>query len=84
VVEVAVAVGVAVTVGVGVPPAGTLSDTVSIAKSEQSPVQLVMLNMTAWILAAVLSRMPMKVASPATSLITLNGPPSETMPLSNA
>src|SRR5258708_6188183 len=83
---VAVAVGVggtvpvAVAVGVGVPAPGTFKDTVSIAKSVQSPVQLVMLKTTLVMLAAVLSRTPMKVASPLTSLVTGNDP-SEVPPL---
>lgn len=73
---------VAVAVGVGVPPVGTFNDTVSIAKSLQSPVQLVMLKTTCVMLAAVLSRTPMKVASPLASLTTGNDP-SE-VPPSNA
>jgi hypothetical protein len=79
-VGVAVRVGVAVAVGVGVAPPGTFNETVSIAKSVQSPVQLVRLNVTLVMLAAVLSRTPMKVASPFTSLSTGNDP-RETPPL---
>lgn len=85
-VEVAVAVGVAVmvavaeTVGVplavavGVAPPPTFNETVSIAKSVQSPMQLVRLKVTLVMLAAVLSRTPMKVASPLGSLVTGNDP----------
>jgi hypothetical protein len=73
-VGVAVMVGVAVVVGVGVAPPGTFNETVSIAKSVQSPVQLVSLKITLVMLAAVLSRTPMKVASPFTSLVTGNDP----------
>jgi hypothetical protein len=73
-VGVAVSVGVAVALGVGVAPPGTFNDTVSIAKSVQSPVQLVMLKVTLVMLAAVLSRTPMKVASPLPSLNTGNDP----------
>src|ERR1700735_2245538 len=79
-VAVAVAVRVGVAVGVGVAPVGTFNDTVSIAKSLQSPVQLVMLNSTLVMLAAVLSRTPIKVASPLTSLVAGNDP-SEVPPL---
>jgi hypothetical protein len=81
-VGVAVTVGVAVAVAVGVAPPGAFNETVSIAKSLQSPVQLVILKVTLVILAAVLSRTPMKVASPFTSLVTGNDP-SEVTP-SNA
>jgi hypothetical protein len=79
-VGVAVRVAVAVAVAVGVAPPGTFSDTVSIAKSLQSPVQLVRLKVTLVMLAAVVSRTPIKVASPLKSLVTGNDP-SETPPL---
>ena len=71
---VGVAETVGVALGVAVPAAGTFNDTVSIAKSVQSPRQLVMLKVTLVILAAVLSRTPMKVASPLGSLVTGNDP----------
>ena len=77
-VGVALLVGVAETVGValgvGVPALGTFNDTVSIAKSVQSPRQLVMLKVTLVMFAAVLSRTPIKVASPLESLVTGNDP----------
>lgn len=73
-VGVAVRVGVAVAVAVGVAPPGTFNETVSIAKSLQSPLQLVRLKVTLVMLAAVVSSTPMKVASPLTSLVTGNDP----------
>ena len=78
-VAVGVAVGVAVAIGVAAP--GTFIDTVSIAKSVQSPSQLVRLKTTLVMLGPELSRTPMKVASPLASLITVNGPPSDAPPL---
>jgi len=59
---------------VGVAPPGTFNETVSIAKSLQSPVQLVRLKVTLVMLAAVVSSTPMKVASPLPSLVTGNVP----------
>ena len=79
-VAVRVAVAVAVAVGVGVAPIGTFKDTVSSAKSAQSPVQLVageagiMLKTVLVMLGPVLSRTPMKVASPLRSLVIVNVP----------
>src|SRR5208337_3282567 len=79
-VAVAVRVAVAVAVGVGVAPIGTFKDTVFSAKSAQSPVQLVagetgiMLKTVLVMLGPVLSRTPMKVASPLRSLVIVNVP----------
>ena len=79
-VGVALRVAVAVIVGVAVGPVETFNDTVSIAKSAQSPAQLeagdtgIVLNTTLLMLGPVLSSTPIKMASPLASLFSVNVP----------
>lgn len=83
-VGVAVGVGVApvaVAVGVACGPVAVFNATVSIAKSVQSPSQLVTPKTTLVMLAPLPSRTPINAASPLASLVTLNGPPSDVSPL---